>query len=474
MNQALNATYEKKYSEIIEPIYGPRGQFFYNDISYLHEYAISKKDRVNMTMHEVYSIDPPLCEDADDAFSIYYENNNLYMAIHIADPTDYIRLNSNMWICIQSLLTTKYPSNRKPIHMMPPSVLEASSLMDNKKGNIKKAISVITEINEEDYSPCGTVELKFTMIKLKKENAYTYEQAGKIIKDKDKREFEIALNIGNFLYNKRSQNNKGAKLSDLSPSHNKYKKNEVTIEKDSEEERQMKKMISEFAIFANSFVGNYLKVHLNTGMFRSCIANDWLENLEDDIGGKDMLQEIITNGIKAEYVSDVKPHDLVGMPEYTHFTSPLRRISDCVCHYLLKYIYYRNYYGTYPIPFTNDYLKLISEKCIKNAKKDRNNQYLDNKFRYLQVMDNMLETKAYINITYFITSYSGLFLNIIIWNINEHDIYMSYVLRVKNYNKKIIYKEKNTIQITHVNCFEKFDNNTIPELDHYLLYCDEL
>jgi hypothetical protein len=34
----------------------------------------------------------------------------------------------------------------------------------------------------------------------------------------------------------------------------------------------MKQMIAEFAIFANSFVGEYLKINLNTGIFRTCNA----------------------------------------------------------------------------------------------------------------------------------------------------------------------------------------------------------
>ena len=79
----------------------------------------------------------------------------------------------------------------------------------------------------------------------------------------------------------------------------------------------------------------------------------------------------------------------------------------------------------------------LAAKCLKVTRIDKKNQYLDIKFRLLQVMDNMILKNKKIDIEYYITSYSGLFLNIIICNINEHQIYMSYVLRVKNYNKKI-------------------------------------
>ena len=46
---------------------------------------------------------------------------------------------------------------------------------------------------------------------------------------------------------------------------------------------------------------------------------------------------------------------------------------------------------------------------------------------------------------------------------------MSYTLRVKNYDKEINIDEHNLITCTHVNCFTKYDQNCIPELDNYLL-----
>ena len=115
-------------------------------------------DKEDMTMYEVYSIDPDGCEDADDAFSIYKKNNKLFLAIHIADPTEYIQINSELWKNIIHRTTTKYPSNRAPIHMMPNSILKMSSLKGNNE--YKRTISVITEIDQTQYIPIGEIKLK--------------------------------------------------------------------------------------------------------------------------------------------------------------------------------------------------------------------------------------------------------------------------------------------------------------------------
>ena len=60
----------------------------------------------------------------------------------------------------------------------------------------------------------------------------------------------------------------------------------------------------------------------------------------------------------------------------------------------------------------------------------KNVQYKDTKFRLIQVMYKMLLNKENVTISYFISSYTGLFLNIIIENINEHSVYLSYTLRI--------------------------------------------
>ena len=229
-------------------------------------------------------------------------------------------------------------------------------------------------------------------------------------------------------------------------------------------------MIAEFAIFANSFVGTYLKINLNEGIFRTCNTNNWLDTIYPDISGEELLKEIIQNGIKADYMARISPHDLVGMPEYCHFTSPIRRLADCVCHYLLKYVYFNNKNLISNTPFTDYELQILSNSCLSDTKQDKKNQYLDIKFRLLQVMDAIIHKNNSLMLEYYITSYSGLFLNIIICKINDFNVHMSYTLRTRNYCIKRNASEHKKIVCTKVNCFTKYDQGCIPELDKILLF----
>jgi hypothetical protein len=235
---------------------------------------------------------------------------------------------------------------------------------------------------------------------------------------------------------------------------------------DTKTEIAMKQMIAEYAIFANTFIGEYLKINFEgAGLYRICDAKDWLNTVNPEITGQELLNEIIVNGIQAEYMSTVNPHDLVGAAEYTHFTSPIRRLSDCVCHYLLKYIHLKNSNHDLRVPFSNDQLKKYSDDCLKMSRSIKNIQYKDTKFRLIQTMSAMLVINDTIDLGYYVTCYKANFLNIIINKINEHTVYLSYTLRIADLQTEYTLKEEKQITIKEVNCIGKFDEGSIPELD---------
>ena len=95
----MSLTYQTNYSKYIEKLYGTKRDI-QNDINLVnsnnltipHNYVIN--NRTDLTAIETYSIDPDGCQDADDAFSVFSNDDKLYLAIHIADPTEYININS--------------------------------------------------------------------------------------------------------------------------------------------------------------------------------------------------------------------------------------------------------------------------------------------------------------------------------------------------------------------------------------------
>ena len=78
--------------------------------------------------------------------------------------------------------------------------------------------------------------------------------------------FNIGLLISEGLQNIRSKYTKGVKLNDLTIAYTKFDNNKAYLYQDTKNEKLMKQMIAEFAIFANSFIGEYLKNTLNIGI----------------------------------------------------------------------------------------------------------------------------------------------------------------------------------------------------------------
>ena len=426
---------------------------FYNQLS--NKINLIREDFLNL---DVYTIDPDGCNDADDAFSIQEIDNKLFLIIHIADPTHYIDLNSNLWIDIQQRVLTHYPSNNQPIHMMPDFIIKKSSLNLNHH-ELKNSISVFFEIDKDTYLPTDNIQIKFTKLKIKEQYNLSYKYASTL----DDPIINLGITISQNLKNERSKKTIGTKLSDVNILIPKFNDNKIYYENLDMKTKLMKEMISEVAILTNTFIGNFLKNNMNYGIFRTC-KNDI--DIDDNIKGIDLLNKIIENGIKADYRNTQEKHDLVGSNIYCHFTSPMRRLADCICHYLIKF-----YFTNTENIWNQDQLNYLADLCYQKTKKEKNIQYLDTKFRLIQLIDHLLSDNK-INIEFKINSYSGLFLNIIInkliINNKIFDIYISYTIRIKNNFYYSIVKNKYEIEVNQVSPLIKFDQGTIIDLDNFI------
>ena len=138
----------------------------------------------------------------------------------------------------------RYPSNRKPIHMMPKEIMEQSSLHENKYGSLKNAISIFIEYNQDNEVDFKNIKIQFTVIKTKIEHKLAYsdelDKYPEVIKC-----LELSQHLfPNVFYN----HDKTMEVV--------YDENRKPVfHSITDAEIRAKKMIAKFAILSNNYVG---------------------------------------------------------------------------------------------------------------------------------------------------------------------------------------------------------------------------
>lgn len=410
--------------------------------------------RIDLTTHNIYTIDPPNCVDADDGFSIKFTDNpdifNLY--VHIADPTTYIEKYDIHFTNAQHNCVTQYPSMNPPRHMLPMGIVTQSSLMNGKKPAI--TIKYVIKDNK-----CVDRCLFFSYIYCDQKYKHTYESASELIDHNDV--ISYSLKASTILSNER--NKKFSSLSDMGMSYVYFDESSQSFKFKTYTEKVMilKNMIAELAIASNSYVAQLIHTFNNDYTFtRNCIDN----GAKESSNANDTLASIIKNGIRAKYDADNISHDIVGSKLYTHFTSPIRRFSDIIVHFIIKDIF------TQQPSFTKDELIVLSNTINKKNKQIQNIQRLESKYRLYQTIKQLVDNNDIsVTIKYRFMSYSGLFVNLIIERVNEYNVYASYTIRCKpslyigkSFVENQIYSFRCTICNLPTN---KFDTNVFPELE---------
>lgn len=311
----------------------------------------------NLYSNEVITIDPLGSVDLDDGFSLSFDENIIYLDIHISDPVSYFDLNKeNTWSLLNELsnrVSTCYiPINKQIKHLLPEininnkNLLELSTLI----GKNKRAISFCFIINLETKNVNFTIK-KTTLTNI---NNTTYEQYDEYINTNTDYKNKL-VNLCKFMIKKINCN---ITFNEINISH---------------------KLIEVFMIWTNFYAGNYLYETKNKMFVRT--QNKFID-LEVII--PEYAKTFLNVGAKYEFVESKSNKDFMhyslGIQNYCHITSPMRRFIDMINHLLLHDI---------------DYNQQIYDKLIKLINLDK----INSKLKIYKKLSNGYDLLKHLNIT---------------------------------------------------------------------------
>lgn len=386
-----------------------------NRIDLNMEIDYNKLERINY-FGNIISIDPTGCSDIDDAINYKINNDNIEIGIHIADPSSYIDINSDVGKELLNRCESVYLD--KTHHMIPEHFgIKNISLL---QAETKRAFSLILNINTNNIQNIGecirdkNYEYKFikTYITVNKNLSYN--------------EFEQTLNNLQTLNN--NQKDYYKEMYDIG------KQISIGLNIYDDDNYDSHKMVEAYMILCNHLAANHTFIkRANTVKKYNIINSDDNSKLNNN----SKLYKICYQNA-AIYTTDDKIHEGLNL-KYTHFTSPMRRVIDFVNHIIINSNYnlvnsnynFKNLINLDKINQIHKYYKKIYN--IRNIDKllggFNNKKYsgtiifiddnkitvnINNNFIYIKVYDNKLLENNIIKIiektdTYIIFEYKDSF-----------------------------------------------------------------
>ncbi|KAI1487262.1 mitotic control protein dis3 [Biscogniauxia mediterranea] len=327
------------------------------------------KDREDLRELLICSIDPPGCQDIDDALHARpLPNGNFEVGVHIADVSHFVKPNNAMDTEASIRGTTVYLVDKR-IDMLP--MLLGTDLCSLKPYVERYAFSVLWELNES----ADIINVRFTKSVIKSREAFSYEQAQLRIDD-DSQQDDLTKSMRTLLMLSKKLKQKRMDAGALSLSSPEVK---VQMESETSDPIDVKtkelldtnSLVEEFMLLANiSVAGKIYDAFPQTAILRRHgappktnfdeLANqlkvkrgfelrfDSSKALADSLDACVDPQEPFFNTLvrimatrcmmSAEYFcagTQAYPefrHYGLASEIYTHFTSPIRRYADLVAH----------------------------------------------------------------------------------------------------------------------------------------------
>ncbi|KAF8870959.1 hypothetical protein BD779DRAFT_1720386 [Infundibulicybe gibba] len=328
------------------------------------------RDREDLRDMIICSIDPPGCQDIDDALHArQLPNGNIEAGVHIADVSHFVQADTPMDSEAASRGTTVYLVDKR-IDMLP--ALLGTNLCSLRPYVERLAFSVIWEMTAE----AEIVNVRFTKSVIASKAAFTYEEA-QIRKDDLHLQDELTLGIR--LLNKLAQKLKAGRMAAgalnlASPEvkiHLDSSESSDPIDVEQKEMRETNSLVEEFMLLANISVAQKIQETFpQTAVLRRHLPppKTNFEKLQDILlKRKGLKLDVSSSGalaasldkcldpdepafntlvrimatrcmLSAEYFCsgsvgrETFGHYGLASSIYTHFTSPIRRYADVLAH----------------------------------------------------------------------------------------------------------------------------------------------
>lgn len=362
----------------------------------------------------VFSIDPEGCKDIDDAFHYKELKSGFEVGVHITDIYQYFR--ETDVVNLQQCSSIYTPTNIR--HLLPEVYSQdICSLIKNK---IRKTVMILFTY-DKDYKLINTT-IRKVIVKIRKN--YSYEQVDKLLSYEEETNlhkfFKTIKSISSIEYNSKDEE---IKLKEVNQQENKS----INI-------NDSHSAVEYYMIKANEVIATRLYEHDPVNLILRIQSSNKQSYKHQDIYNP--LNQYLkkTSMEAAEYYIPNKEYDLqcinkqkdniklqhsaIGLKYYTHFTSPIRRLTDMYIHIQVAHML-NNEELLYNI---TDKTTIKMNDFQKKARKLKNDIA---KIDIIYKLTENYETMAYI------TDYTALFIIVYIPEFNiSHKIY-NYSIKIK-------------------------------------------
>lgn len=361
------------------------------------------------SIEQVCSVDPPGCQDIDDALHCRISPNDptrLEVGVHIADVSHFVLPDTPMDLEARRRGTSTYLVERR-LDMLP--TLLTTQICSLRCDVDRFSFSVLWELDAERMEFLG--EPRFVKSCIRSRASLSYDQAQKLIDAQDEstlgRSIRGLHKIAAKLRDQRLENGALALASQEMKFELDHESENPTAMKEYEH-TESHWMVEEFMLLANVAVAERVQAKLPSRTLlrrHQRPSAEMLNNLQRaaavaqvklDVSSSKALADSLDRAEKADQpffnqllrimttramqqaqyfcsgdadTRDDFLHYGLAVPMYTHFTSPIRRYADLVVHRLLA-----SCEGYHSLPQTLERKEEISKICINLNQRHRNAQ----------------------------------------------------------------------------------------------------